>query len=37
MMVATPGEAGAGEEITATSDVGWGEGPLGLMGVTTGR
>jgi hypothetical protein len=37
MMVAIPGEDGEGDETTAASDAGWGAGPLGLMGVTTGR
>ena len=37
MMVATPGEVGEGDETTTASDVGCGAGPLGLMGVTTGR
>src|SRR5215472_199953 len=36
-MLATPGEVGEGDETTATSDKGWGGGPLGFMGVTTAR
>jgi hypothetical protein len=36
-MVATPGAVGEEDEITTASDCGCAGGPVGLMGVTTGR
>jgi hypothetical protein len=37
MTVATPGVVGEGAETTIASELGCAGGPLGLMGVTTGR
>jgi len=37
MMVATPGVVTEGAETTTAKELGWGWGPVGVMGVTTGR